>query len=196
MARTAVRAHVVGNGPSWVEFNKIDESDLAIGCNITKAKVDKTLLSDVRLLRLLESGKLNVEIPLIVNDLVSKELELNPPKKVEVYSTYKRPEGMETNVWSSGHFAALWLIEQGYKEIHLWGIDSLFYDHTYSHTFLIRKAMYPELYKTKGSKSDLAIVANRWREGWNKIIKDAPSVNIVMHKPIGDYSDIKKMGFV
>jgi hypothetical protein len=32
-------AHVVGNGPSWVDFKRLSDQDFVIGCNVTKVQI-------------------------------------------------------------------------------------------------------------------------------------------------------------
>lgn len=179
-----MRAHVVGNGPSWVEFAKLDPSDFAIGCNVPKANVDVTFLADMSFTHLILSGELQLTIPVVINDKIENELiRLNLQDKLNIYSVHKRPTDMNKGIWNSGHFSAKWLIEQGYNEIHLWGVDSLFVDHNYSFTDYLRDN------PTKRDPKTVVSVVKDWREHWDILIKSNPSVNIVIHKPIGDYSD-------
>ena len=43
-----MRAHVLGNGESWVHFKKVAESDFVVGCNKPNTDVDATVIVDLR----------------------------------------------------------------------------------------------------------------------------------------------------
>ena len=65
-----MRAHVVGNGPSYVNFKRIQPTDFVIGCNATKVDADATIICDSRLFRRLtiKHDPLVIELPVIINE--------------------------------------------------------------------------------------------------------------------------------
>jgi len=163
------RAHVVGNGPSYIDFERIDPEDLVVGCNITRINADFTTLSDLRLAyqirNALHVGKPKmINCPVLVNQKIYDWLQTSKGQqcKLDIHDVYKT-YGNEPFDLSSGHYAAMWLIEQGYDEIHVWGVDSYFDDHILSYT-----DEYVES-GTKRSTTAMSKVATRWKKEWDKL---------------------------
>ena len=181
-------AHVVGNGPSWVDFKRLSDQDFVIGCNVTKVlDADVTMMSDIGLCNQIQhhrrhnrKPKLPDIPPIIANPDVMKWLEnpVNDNHNMTVYSTYCRPEGVKPLEMSSGHYGVLWAIDHGYVEIHVWGIDSYFENHTYSHTDQLKKSY------IKRDPFRVSEVASGWKDRWDQIIKGNPQVQITLHAPL------------
>lgn len=179
-----MRAHVVGNGPSWVDFKKIEESDFAVGCNISKADVDVTTISDIRLAREIRPGCIELNIPVIANEKIKKWLKSGSPASrktnivvQEYYSPRLFSEKDENGALlsSAAHQATLWLINKGYDEIHVWGCDSLAEDTMDSHTDELVTC------HTKSNEKQVSRVVKNWRKEWFKIQDLHPNVEIILH---------------
>ena len=178
-------AHIVGNGPSASNFNKLNDSDFVVGCNITRVSdADVTMLSDPRLCKLILNDPTLLTIPVIANPRVMDWLKLPEANGIciEVHDTYQRPEGVNPLEMSSAHYGVIWAIGKGYDEIHVWGVDSIYVDHINSHT----DKLVPS--ETKKNPDKMKTVAERWRTEWQNIIKQNFSVNIIFHAPDGSYS--------
>ena len=136
-------AHIVGNGESWADFKKINETDFVIGCSATKCKdADITLVSDVRMCnQIAHMKKWNrlgdvQDVPIIASSRVIEWVNNTPELSewINTYGSFDKTNWFATVGMSSAHSAALWAIENGYTEIHVWGIDSYFAGHTFSYT--------------------------------------------------------------
>lgn len=181
-----MRGHVIGNGPSWVNFKKIDSTDFVVGCNVTQCKeANVTTMSDITLGRQImhdkNHGRWNRWIPpIIASDYLVKWME--EPSYIEgtfeVYSTYTRPAEFKGGEMSSAHYALIWLIDHGYDEIHVWGIDSYVTKDLSSHTDEIKKKS-----GLKRNQSSSAKAAERWKGHWHRIIDENPSVEVILHLP-------------
>ena len=180
-------AHVVGNGPSWVDFKRISDDDFVIGCNVTKVSdADVTMMSDISLCNQIQHHRRHKRKPIlpdlppvIANPGVVEWLNnsVNDCHGMVLFSTYTRPEGVRSLEMSSAHFAVLWLIDNGYTDIHVWGIDSYFKNHIYSHTDNIKMS------KLKKDPERVSEVANGWKDKWDEILNNNPAVKIVLHGP-------------
>lgn len=184
-----MRAHVVGNGPSWVDFKKIKESDFAVGCNISKADVDVTTISDIRLAREIRPGCIELNIPIIANIKIKNWLKSGSPASIKtnisIYEYYspkltseKDEDGLIMS--SAAHHATLWLINKGYKEIHIWGCDSIADDMMDSHTDELVDCL------TKSDQNKVVKVVNNWRKEWFRLRDSHPEVKIIFHNLISD----------
>ena len=171
------KAHVVGNGPSYINFQRTNEEDLVVGCNITRIDADLTTLSDLRLAyrireSMREKNQRLVNCPVLVNKKIYNWLQTDKGKQCEldvkdVYNTYDyQPIDL-----SSGHYAAMWLLEQGYDDIHVWGVDSYWDNHIRSYTDEIVD------HSVKTSKALMAEVALRWKAKWDEL-------GVTIHAPI------------
>lgn len=177
-------AHVVGNGPSWTDFRKINSEDFVIGCNMTKCPdADVTMLTDIKLytqwmhlLRWKRDAEI-INVPVIASNKVVEHMSVTEDNRLQVYSTYEKVFGAEPLQLSSGHYGVLWAIDNGYTDIHVWGIDSYFKNHIYSYT--------DERIKSDLKKDPERVknVADRWVIEWDKIIADHPEIRITLHAP-------------
>ena len=179
------RVHVIGNGPSWNNFSKIDTSDFVIGCNVTKCRqADVTMMSDIKLctqyIHMIRWNRARDchHVPIIASHKVVEWLkENNNEGYLEIYSTYEKEPGLEPLQLSSGHYAVLWAIENGYTDIHVWGVDSYFDRHIYSYTDNIIPSM------LKKDPDRVKNVADRWTLEWDNIIQSNPNVGVTLHAP-------------
>ena len=172
------RIHIVGNGNSWTDFKKIDQDDYVIGTNATKCKeANVTLLSDIHICEKIKEGKVQVNVPVVVNKHVETWINSNPGY-LEIYDIQVRFKDITPLEYSSGHYAAIWgIIKFEPEEIHIWGCDSLFEPHTRSYTDEI--VVHPSKHNTKLMKS----CAERWRRAWNKIEKEYGPTKFIFHTP-------------
>lgn len=174
-----MRAHVIGNGPSWENFKKIEESDFVVGCNKPNIKVDACIIMDLRMFYklLANTEPLILDCGIIINSKCKRAYDSKNRNKelINIKDIYDPPESFKA--LNSAHIAALWLVKNGYKEIHIWGCDSLSVYDTTSTTDIITKAEY---YKFKGNTATIEIV-DRWRSKWDLISNSFLWVNFIFH---------------
>jgi len=148
---------------------------------------DATMMSDVSLCNQIQHHRRHNRKPaipkippVIANPGVVEWLgnPVNDCHEMTLYSTYRRPEGVRSLEMSSAHYGVLWLIDHGYTDIHVWGIDSYFKNHIYSHTDNLKKS------KLKKDPNRVSEVATGWSDRWDQIIKGNPQVQITLHAPI------------
>ena len=119
-----LRTHIVANGPSWVKFLESERKfrrDDIYGCNMGHdgIKMKAVFVHDARVLRFIERSKELHPHPIIAEQRFFKLYN----NKYITQHTILPPECKER---SSGHDALHYLIHTGeYKDIHLWGFDSL-----------------------------------------------------------------------
>lgn len=77
---------------------------------------------------------------------------------------------------SSAHIATLWLIENNYKEIHIWGCDAIKVDTIKSTTDSLVDSCYKDT-----NTSGVSKVIDNWREKWDMIVNEYPEINITFH---------------
>ena len=179
-------AHVVGNGPSWIDFKKIADTDFVIGCNATKVKeANVTMMSDVALcnqvvhLRKWERVGDIVDVPVIANHHIVDWVNISEEtaQYIKIYGIYRRPDDIGPLEMSSAHYGVIWAIDNGYDEIHVWGVDSYFQGHINSYTDTIR----PSHMKKDAEK--VARVAERWKLEWDTLIAKYNNIRIILHAP-------------
>lgn len=164
-----MRAAIIGNGPSRVNYLKSDrEYDLTIGCNIPNSAIyyDYTVISDPEIIWILNRSPelLNPDKGLI---LTNKSFEtLKQIRKVDFYNikhTFKNKDG-----YNSSHYACEFLILNEFDEVDIWGYDSLFND-------TIDSLTDKHIPKNKNIDETMKILL-QWRKTWSKITKDNPDV--------------------
>lgn len=167
-----MRAHVVGNGPSWVNFTRKD-NEFAIGCNGTMADVDVTMFTDLRFAYKVREKIITIRHPALVNEKVGRWLETDKGKesRVEIYDVYdanlaKDILNGDTEWTSTAHCAARYVIDVlGATELYVWGCDSYFTLDAKSHT---DQYIYS---KNKHAEKDMVAFTSKWQSAWNKMIK-------------------------
>lgn len=178
------RVHIVGNGPSWIQYKKIDKDDVTIGCNITRAEdASYTTLSDLRLVYKIREKKVFVNCPVLVNTKVHNYLTKDPKGiaiGLEIKDVYQRLE-VERLEMSSGHYAARWAVKHiKPEEVHVWGVDSMFHNHMLSHTDEIVE------HTIKSDEKGMAKNSAIWRRAWKDIENENPTVKFIYHAPTSE----------
>ena len=122
------RAHMVGNGPSYVDFKKVEESDFVVGCNLPQVPTDLTFIHDIRFINTISEKRLKIPCPAMVSQKIQNVInkkKLKYEHLLKVKGIIKKRQPIAPSSLSSGHHAVWWLIENGYNEIHIWGCDGL-----------------------------------------------------------------------
>ena len=173
-----MRAHVLGNGESWVHFKKVAESDFVVGCNKPNTDVDATVIVDLRFFyKLLDRIEpLVISCPIITNEKCKKQFQAKNRNtdKIILKEVYSPP--IKFKAISSAHIATLWLIENDYDEIHIWGCDSLKTNSMESTTDIIVDGYY----KNEDNQTVLEVI-NNWKENWDMIVKEYPNSSLIFH---------------
>jgi len=179
-----MRAHVVGNGASYIHFKRIEVTDFVLGCNYTYVDANATVIIDSRFFRKLthKHDPIIIDIPVIINEKCNGWLESKLGKeaksRINILDVYS-PTGKYFPI-SSAHVAAIWLIEKQFTEIHIWGCDSLITYDIASETDKINDSYY----KCKENHEAITKVVNNWKDKWDLIAKNNPNVNIIFHNEI------------
>jgi hypothetical protein len=157
-------AHILGNGPSKSQFRGFPVGDI-YGCNLADSdrNLTATFIMDKSVLHHIANNGIRLNFPVIVphslkNLAVGCTVLDTLPREIE-------------NGESTGHHGVQYLIRKGYKEIHMWGFDSLYRDTVESDT----QQKMPE---------SVAHPTNfiRWRDKWDRIFKEASGCNIIVHR--------------
>jgi len=170
--------HLVGNGPSYKEFNKINDNDFVLGCNKPFVQTDASFICDHKFLYKIREKVVDVTCPVIVPPKLSKWIKTHPKAKNSpaehlqvldefVIGSQKLPSH------SSGHYGALWLARAGFKTIYIWGCDSLVKPSISSETdkFIVNKQKERPQHGEK--------FANKWRANWKQVVDWYPDVNFI-----------------
>lgn len=156
-----MKCNILGSGSRRSLFNP--DSLTSVGCNIPYATVEYTVLFDTEIVDVLPC---QVEYKLLVHKRVFSYLKNSRPHllakvdKVFEYSTsgYKL---------SSGHHAANCMIKKGYTELNLYGMDAWFepknWENSYTDKYIAKKPGPLEM-------------GRAWRDGWQLMMKQNPSV--------------------
>jgi hypothetical protein len=162
-------AHILGNGPSRKEFKNDPVGDI-YGCNLSDPSLPlkATFIMDKVVIDHIHNKKLKLNFPVIVPNGIRKLVnQCDPAPEIRdvMHSQLKSGE-------STGHRGVFWLMKNGYKEIHMWGFDSMKKDSVESDTH----QLIPEgPFCTTNYK--------KWRVNWDKLLKgeDGMGVNVVIH---------------
>lgn len=159
-----MKCAVLGNGPSRSAYVSRDGYDLVIGCNIPWTEVDRTMIIDEAVV-LKWSRDPNL-IPCPASFIRSTWMYTDSIKFRKYLLENNLFASLEPTLYdhSSGHYAAVIAIKQGYKYIDLYGIDLWFEDtlETYTRGFIDDN---PSLTKIP-----------RWRQYWKDLIAKHPDV--------------------
>lgn len=171
------QAHVVGNGPSNIQFNPEEhlQSDIFycnFGPNPTVYDCFDSrfhfVIADKKPIHQMNLGEMSVtRNKVILSDRANKfytefKLDLN----VFAVVPNTKIDSISKHLWmNSGHLAAMYCIQNGYKKITLWGIDSLKSNSLISAT---------NGYKLRESEQ----IARVWRWYWEYIFNLDKSVSI------------------
>jgi hypothetical protein len=175
--------NVLGAGPSRISY--IPNHLPSIGCNFPYAKVNWIMtIEEVVILKWLEDPSIfDPEAKFIINQNVYSYLKreniLNKVKH-KIHSIYKIHNISSIEfTGSSGHYAAEWLISQGFNKLNLYGMDNYFGDtlceNNYSHqpnTSYYMSSRSKEFY----TPEQLIQRGKEWQTSWQRIIKYNPNV--------------------
>lgn len=178
-----MRAHVIGNGKSYIYFKKIEESDYVLGCNKPLLDVDATIIQDQRFFRSLTDkfDPIVIDVPMIINNKCVKWLDSKLGKLAKDKLNIKEVYEYDTRYYpcSSAHVACLYLIDNGYSEIHIWGCDSL-----ENYTMISMTDQFVDPAYTAYKDTDMSHVnqvVNGWRNKWKMIMENNQTVDIVFN---------------
>jgi len=151
-----MRVHLLGNGPSRSTFRNRPEGEV-FGCNFSNShyNLTATFVADTNVI--VEMNNKKSKIPVIIPTRLEKAA-----KNLEIYD-YIPPL---KNGTSTGHIAYEYL-KARYREIHLWGFDSLWKDDCES--------------DSPGIRCDDNYI--KWRKKWEALIEDFPYT--IIHTPAG-----------
>ena len=148
-----MRADVLGNGPSLALYAPVN--NFVIGCNIHEHPVDVSVVIDKKpFLKYCGNRDLFQRKPIITSVYAMSTLE--EQEITHEFEIWHKVPYLEKYM-SAGHVAVDWLIEHDYREIHLWGFDSIWADTIETRT--------DKIIERSRAQFDLYI---HWRERWQK----------------------------
>jgi len=167
--------NVLGAGPSRISY--IPNGFPSIGVNYPWTNVEWTLFFDVIPINVwLERPEVfDDEVKFVISEHCynyfkkTKQLDLF---KHRIYSVFSHPK-LASVRWrgSSGHYAAEWMISQGYNKLNLYGMDNYFGDlkclSNYSHDNIGTQNYNLNEY----SDEELIQRGKDWQLAWKRIIK-------------------------
>jgi len=162
-------AHILGNGPSRKHFINTPEGDI-FGCNLSDSALPlkATFIMDKVVINHIHNNKIKLNFPVIIPNEIRTIATQCPYPPIILHTMHEKLKAGE----STGHRGVLWLMKNGYKEIHMWGFDSMKKDSVESDTHqLIPEGPHCETnYK-------------KWRVTWDKLLKgeDSKGVGVVIH---------------
>jgi hypothetical protein len=160
-----MKAAVLCNGPSRIDYNENMKYDYVMGCNIPWATVNATVVLDIGVVDKWLKNKIP-NVPTWFSEHAWRETKFKDRSyfmKSFLGIVKPLPE-----FDSSGHVACSKLIHLGYKEINIYGCDSWFTEVTDSCTH--------HYVDTRPTDTSHHIVG--WRKRWNDIIDANPDVRI------------------
>ena len=169
-------AHLVGNGKCSQLF--AGHSGTVVACNVPKNKsmnYDFLSIIDLKVCLYLDKNRTSIKPVTIwsTEEVKNWAEQKNLPGKYE--SIY-----VKRHRWNSGHLAAEQLAKK-FKNIHMWGMDSMFTDDLTSEMDdRVARPKRPPLNK-------------EWRPNWTKLFTQAKDTNFIVHIPKGmqgvDYAE-------
>jgi hypothetical protein len=162
-------AHILGNGPSRKDFINTPKGDI-FGCNLSDPTLPlkATFIMDKVVIGHIHNNKLKLNFPVIIPNSIRKLVNQCDPAPVilDVMDPQLRPGE------STGHRGVLWLMQNGYAEIHMWGFDSMKKDSVESDT---HQKIPESPFCTANYK--------KWRVTWDKLLKgdDSKGVKVIIH---------------
>lgn len=143
--------HIIGNGPSKKDFTNDPVGDV-YGCNLSDLDRDltATFIMDKVVLHHITNNGLKLKFPVIIPDAYRRIAG-----NLVILDTI--PTLLE-NGESTGHHGVQYLLRKRYKQIHLWGFDSLYTEsiESDSHTKIPEGIHFDSNWR-------------RWRNNWDKI---------------------------
>lgn len=116
-------AHIIGNGPSKIHFQNAPKGHV-YGCNFASDDLELrgVFIHDSRVFEHIIKHQMKLKWPVVNKDMQLRKFA-NCGGLITILDTYYPAPNEST--CSSGHLGLLWLISKGYREIHIWGFDSL-----------------------------------------------------------------------
>ena len=117
------KAHLIGNGPSKQYFSLESEGHL-YGCNFASEDLNlkATFIHDNRVFEHIIRHDMKLKWP-VVNRINQHSRYGDCGGRIKVLDTFYPNPGETT--CSSGHMGILWLMGKDYRQIDLWGFDSI-----------------------------------------------------------------------
>lgn len=173
-----MEGNVLGSGPSRKSY--IPNDLPSIGCNFPWTRVNWTIIFDEPVIdKLVEQPNLiSIETKLILHSRLVPHLTVNHytsmlrPRIDSIFS-FTRIEEKQYYI-SSGHYAALWMINKGFNKLNLYGMDNYFGDlvcgDNYTHIQGTQHYL-PNTVKDKYSEQQILARGHHWKDGWDLIQK-------------------------
>jgi hypothetical protein len=160
-----VKAAVLCNGPSRKLYGEI-KYDYVIGCNFPWTTVDATVVLDIDIIRKWSKDLSMIQSPVYFSSHAWSATDKRMRAKIK--HLFKGVMEQEMVFDSCGHAATRKVIELGYDEIDVYGCDSYFENKIDSYTHQYVANISPQVMKQMVG----------WRERWNKMILNNPSIKI------------------
>jgi hypothetical protein len=161
-----MRAAVLCNGPSRVNYKSRLGYDYVIGCNIPWTEVDANVIIDNHIVIRWAKNHDLIKAPTYFSEMAWRETCF---KDRQFFMPYFL--GLVYRHWdydSSGHHAAVKAIELGHKQIDIYGCDSWWSMDTSSATH--------KYHDSRPQNTDKHVIG--WRQRWNQIINNHQDVKI------------------
>lgn len=171
-------AHLLGNGPSRSFYS--DRDGFILGTNLSDStlRLDASVCIDKEPLEVLANKEQPVPAPFIIPTGLFKFFRQCQARNPEI-KLHSRIERLRSGN-SSGHNGLKYLIDHNYKEIHVWGCDSIFHDHVKSDTH---------------AKVPRGIVTEkhweRWRKNFIYMMGQQQNISFIIHS----LKDLPSQGF-
>jgi hypothetical protein len=155
---------ILGSGSRRIKYVENDYS--SIGCNIPYTNASRSVIFDEQIIDIISKP----EYKLVVHNRVFVYLKRNRPdllSQVECVFDHDTNKGLRL---SSGHYAALYMIQIGYTKLDLYGMDSFFKSDNWANS-------YTDQFVSKPTGIPVDIVGAHWKREWEMMIKRYPKVN-------------------
>lgn len=160
--------NIVGNGPSRELW---DGSGWSIGCNIA-TDTDVVCVWDKRPLDMVMAGKWKPAAPLLLGpNAWEYQMQVNVWKRAQIVGMVEKHKG--GYVRNAGQAAVLWVLRMGFRDIHLWGFDSIWTRD--------RSSLTHEVW----GKPAKTFIPEKWNIGWELVQADFPDARLIVHAPEG-----------
>lgn len=148
-----MKTAILGNGPSRILYEEVNDFDLIIGCNIPWTKVDATVLCDKEIVDVIKNDFTLIQVPVIISTIVFERM-----KEFRIVDSFTILDVFKPKEWhNAAHYAADYLMTKEVDEIQIYGCDSIF-DNTISSVTddKVEKKMDSERF------------IRQWRKVWDK----------------------------
>lgn len=163
-----MKAAVVCNGPSRFAFQENLKYNYTIGCNIPWTKVNSTVILDSNVVERWSRDLNLISCPAFFTRkswMATDELKIR--NYILEHNLFIGLLPQYPEFYSAGHVAASIVCKNNYKELDIFGVDSMFEDTVVSFTNTLVDDHNPD--------SERQRIVN-WRINWDKLQKDYPEV--------------------